>query len=431
MKIRIDEQKFFCFAIGCLISMQAIAAATTNLVAAWLPQALSLYTPLLYASFYLIVIAALLFTGRKPKWRNIFAVFFVVVSFLFTIIVSEASVRYMWTSATDILENPVYRLFLATFPAFLISAHVTDTKQLAQCFEKFSYAVIVLALAQFVTAKLHGTAPEYMTFSYNILFHVAFLCNLTIQQPSWRKGCFAVVGAFLVTFAGCRGALLGLIVAVGIYYLFGTEKAARIIFYRAFGLAALCGTVMFFWEKLLSMAAAFLQQLGINSRTMQMMLLENFWDSSGRAYYYQKTVDSLNLLGHGLYGDRVLLRGHYVHSIALEILLDYGLVLGTVLLCAWIVVICAGIGYANQKERACLCALFSIGCVKLFLSGSFLNQEPGFFLMIGLCLNSIQAHRRKQLGRRKHRDENCPNQYGAFQQYRENHAANSTVCPRV
>ena len=99
-------------------------------------------------------------------------------------------------------------------------------------------------------------------------------------------------------------------------------------------------------------------------------------------------MSQVDLLGHGLWGDRVILNGRYPHNIIAEILIDYGWILGSGILILLICIILRGLHKANVLMSIVLCSLLSTGIVKLLLSGSFVNQEPAFYVLIGLCVNS-------------------------------------------
>lgn len=391
--IKINTQKIICFALGYLICFPAISYAVTNLVAAWRPPFISTWaSPLLYGSFYATLILAALQTVRKISAARILVTLFVAASFLVSTFGDRGNDQYMWTRWNDILQNPAYIFWFFSFSAFLFSDDLQDTKMLLKTLERFSYVSIILALLQYLTALTKETVPEYMTFSYNILMQTAFLIMLNFKKANWHRLTLSIVGAVLILIAGCRGALVGLLVSTAVYYLFVMDRTSTKRTVSLILITLGCLGLIIFWESILNGLADLLDMLNIPSRTVTLLASESFFADSGRQGIRSRALESLNILGHGLYGDRILLSGGYVHNMAIELLLDYGLILGTGIVIALVIVIWKGLTGASGDYRLLISALLSVGVIKLFASSSYLGQEPGFFLLLGLCLNSIRGN---------------------------------------
>lgn len=392
MIIKINTQKIICFALGYLICFPAIIYAVTNLMATWrLPIISTWATPLLYGSYYATLILAALQAVRRLSAARIQVILFVVVSFLLSAAVHRGNIQYMWTRWNDIFLNPTYIFWFFSFSAFLISDDLQDPEIFVQTLERLSYVSIFLALLQYITALSKDTVPEYMTFSYNILMQTAFLLMLNVKKLKWHRGVMGVIGTVLIVIAGCRGALVGLLLSTIIYYLFFIEKNStkrKLVF--VFAMLS-CLILLAFWERFLRGLIELLEAMNIPSRTVALLETKNFFADSGRHDLQSRALENLNILGHGLYGDRVLLSGSYVHNILAELLVDYGMLLGAGIIIALVVVILNGLISAQGDFRLVICALLSVGVVKLLFSGSYLNQEPGFYLLLGLCLNSIRT----------------------------------------
>lgn len=317
----------------------------------------------------------------------IFALF--LLSVIVTLLINPDTATFIWTNATDILGNPMYIFWLCSFSVFMFSGCVEDVEKLSETMEKMAYTTIGLNLLHYVVALAKNHYPEYMTFSYNILFSTTLMIILTMQRFSWPRAIAGVVGAVLIFIAGCRGALVGLLVSVFAYDLLGRKhRTIKWMISRAM-LAGLAVLLVINWNMMLMLVASLLESLDISSRTIYMLLEENILDDSGRSALQNKIWQEMTVLGHGLYADRITLDGTYAHNILLELLFDYGILFGSVLSVLWISVIITGVMKSSMEYRHLICALLSVGCIKLFLSGSFLNQEPGVYLLLGLCMNGL------------------------------------------
>lgn len=92
-----------------------------------------------------------------------------------------------------------------------------------------------------------------------------------------------------------------------------------------------------------------------------------------------------NLWGHGIFGDRYFLDGTYAHNIFLEVWLDFGIILGTLVLLFLIVFITKTFLRSNDKKLFLL--FFSLGFMPLLVSGSYLISIM-FSILIGFLIMS-------------------------------------------
>ena len=145
--------------------------------------------------------------------------------------------------------------------------------------------------------------------------------------------------------------------------------------------------VLFFYDPILQAVSSKLTSIGLNSRTLEMLLNSTITDDSSRGQILQNAMSQIGFLGYGLWGDRVILNGIYPHNIIVEILIDYGWILGSGLLILMTTILIRGFIKAGTSKSVVMCALFSSGIVRLLLSGSYLGQEPAFYVLISLCLS--------------------------------------------
>lgn len=311
-----------------------------------------------------------------------------LVSWLATLLYPE-NPKYMWTSLTDFFENPTYIFWLFSFTLFLFSGCIDDVKQLTEVLEKVAYITVSLCLLYYVVAVAEESPPEYMSFSYSMQFSVALLAVLVQQKFTWKRMIFSIVGGVLILIAGCRGAMLGLLVSLFAYDWFsGKRRTQKEVLLRA-GLVLLAVLMLISWRSVLETIAKILEELKISSRTIELLLEESLLDDSGRGTLTSAVSGKLSLFGYGLFGDRAVLNGSYVHNIVFEVLLDYGVLLGAVLLIVWLVLVIHGITGSKSEYRVLICALAASGFVKMFLSSSYLHWEPAFWLLVGLCIDNV------------------------------------------
>ena len=145
-------------------------------------------------------------------------------------------------------------------------------------------------------------------------------------------------------------------------------------------------------------------RLGLSIRIFERLMGGEITESAGRDRIREQLLEAIQkrpLTGSGLYSDRVLLGGGYSHNIVLELWIDFGIILGTLLLAAMILVLFRGyIKAANKNEKGMILSLIFTSLFKLIFSGSYLN-ESFLFLAFGLSVGIVYAAKQK-------RNQDCP-----------------------
>ena len=111
-------------------------------------------------------------------------------------------------------------------------------------------------------------------------------------------------------------------------------------------------------------------------------------ESNSRTVLKEKTLDAISenpVWGYGIMGDRVVL-GTYCHNIFLELLCDFGVVLGTLFIVALVAIIFIAIRKTWKTEYFFFVSGMIIAVVvKLMFSNSYI-VEPDFFFMLGISI---------------------------------------------
>ena len=382
------KQRVVCLFLSFLLCFTPIVSSLNVIFNVFL-GGISLNTGLLYIIYFVLMVAFLFGNIRYIPKKLLCALMFFFVSYFGTVLFFPQNVRYMWTTTDDVLNNPTYILLFFAISGFVASFYLKDMELFISIFEKLSVvSVTLLAIRFFMVFIISSIVPEYMTFSYNLLLPTTFVLLLCIKEFKVYRASVAILGIGLIFVAGCRGALLGAVISPLIYIFFFVLFDKNIKYRVTILLVALVFIVLFFYDPILKLVSSKLMGIGLNSRTLEKLQNSSIMDDSGRGSILQNTMSQVDLLGHGLWGDRVILNGRYPHNIIAEILIDYGWILGSGILILLICIILRGLHKANVLMSIVLCSLLSTGIVKLLLSGSFVNQEPAFYVLIGLCVNS-------------------------------------------
>lgn len=143
-----------------------------------------------------------------------------------------------------------------------------------------------------------------------------------------------------------------------------------------------------------------LEILGMESRTMEMLFGNELFSTSTRDYIYELSIYYIknNLYNiQGLFADRYLLRltdewMAYPHNLILELMIDFGVVIGALLSIIIFIQYAIQIIKSNLEKRTVIGILATIVIIRLMVSSSYMI-EGLFYTVVGLLLNPYDMKR--------------------------------------
>lgn len=381
------EQKLVSTLTCYILMFPALTSTINNIMLALFGITTSLDNIILYGVLLVLFIKNMINKKSSTRTKTFMFVTLLFLLLFYTMAFFPSNLEHFWTTANDV-QNPLYVFVFLTISGFFVALQVKDADIFLNEAEKWSIAVVILSALQYIITHIKKIDdPQYMVFSYNMLLATTILFLLAFREPKAKRWIFAIIGLAFIFVAGSRGALVSLLISIFVYLFFfsgfDTSKRTFILI-----LGILVVSIFFLqMNNMLSLLAKVLDGLNIESRTIEMALEESFTNDSGRFELQQKVLEKVNIFGYGFFGDRYILEGRYVHNLFLELLCDFGIIVGSFLSIAYVVIVFKALRRADNKWKLLLCALLSVGCFKMMFSGSFLNQEPGLYVLIGLCMN--------------------------------------------
>ena len=259
----------------------------------------------------------------------------------------------------------------------------------------FSYNMLFGSPMDEIASKYQGN----MDLAYHLLPHCCLIAYYARKKPNILNIAFTIFGAFYLMLLGTRGAALIMLLCIGWTFVLGQNSKkvfARII--------VLYGAVIVFimsplFEAFILWMYKTAQNLGLSIRIFDKLLSARLVDSSGRKILAETLFASVNenfLFGTGLCSDRTL-AGNYAHNIALEMWIEFGVIIGTLILIALFVTFLRGyLVSTDSAEKGLIITLICSSFLKLFLSGSFMDDR-WFFALIGICVGAIRLSKNKRL----------------------------------
>lgn len=264
-----------------------------------------------------------------------------------------------------------------TLPMVISSALCVITVGRIDLFERVLYViswVAVVEIAIYVISYLRG---DFLIDNYNMSFSYACLFPM-ISLYRKRKSLpvlFSLLIFIIVVAIGSRGAAI----IFTVYLIFDILQRNRKL------LIPLVVLVLSI-NALLPLLVDIFDTIGIHSRTLAHFTTGQMGRVDDRNPLYALGVNSVltsPFLGVGLWGDRVLINGSYVHNIVIEILMDFGLLIGGVLIIFFILIGVFKFLRLDKKHKNDFVAYTLMCIAPLMFSSSYLIL-PEFGIYVGL-----------------------------------------------
>ncbi len=278
-------------------------------------------------------------------------------------------------------ENSEYLIRESTrflLPMVISSALCLITVKNIDLIEKVWYYVswlVFLEVAFYAIEYFRGT---FVILNYNMSF--SYGCLLPMVALYRKKKIYSIIASiflFLVVLSiGSRGAAIIFV----IYLFFDIMQNNKKLILPMIILVSVIFTCI-------PIFVSYLEAIGISSRTLVHFTSGKMFRYDDRESLNDISIDAIinNPLGVGLWGDRIVLKGEgaYAHNIIIEMLLNWGGVLGFIIIIGFVVKFIQLYLHSNKinKNRLVVYLLVCIG--PLMASSSYL-VSPGFGIFCGL-----------------------------------------------
>ena len=354
--------------------------------------------PFMYAIIYVTGLFSYCHTLRRKKALIAFSVMAMLVAMSYGL---NYWTRYFMLEGTR-FTSPLFVLTFIYFPIFLLWLSGIDFKKLIYYFEFCAPIAAVLGVSSFCVYVFGKKMmpPEYMAFAYMMMPSVliCFVFGLNGKKCHLVLAC---ISAFVNMIVGCRGAAVSIVVflMLSLLYFFHVKRKTSknrltkiLVFLLLFAIAVNIGTI-------LNEISDTMEKYGLESRTINKLLdsESSFDSSSGRDSIFKQAINNISLFGEGLFGDRAILHNEngaltYAHNFILEIMVDFGLIVGAVVLIVFFALIIKATHIAIASRDSALTGMTFLMLagllVKHMVSASFLTSFD-FWFYVGLAAHIV------------------------------------------
>lgn len=261
---------------------------------------------------------------RQPAWIILLVCYFLVGTF--SMLREDALISV-------VIDMWIY-YFTDVLPVVVTIIYIGDISRVLDALCKVAYINLPYVLL-FPFTDGYYQSGAYMSYGYGTIFLLG--CILFKMKKSIWDIAYSVVWILLLFFYGNRGIVVCLTALVILHVIFFTSIRRKPGYIM--GIIVLGGNLIAYWEKIVIQFSLFLSKFGIYSRTLDRLISGTYTISYGRTILYETIWDKIrnNLWGYGLGYDRIVAESvdqgkTYAHSVFLELWLDFGLLLGSILL---------------------------------------------------------------------------------------------------
>ena len=360
-----------------------------------------LLTPVTYI---LMAILGILFCYRYSFKLKTF--FFTFIFFFFGVVLSlllYTPIRtIIYSSPIDLVYSPVNKLFYFCFPAMGGMMILSDYDILFNKMKIWSEITISLGILCYILVFfVSGQNLQYMVFSYFMLLPICVCFAHARFNKNKIDLILGIIGSFCILMCGARGACVSLLLYFVLQEVSVFSRKVDIrVFIRFLAFIILGLIIILFYTEILKSFVFLFDKLGVNSRFIQKLLTDKFFEDSARTQISSAIWTGLknNPLGYGIFGDRYVIGTYnygnytYAHNIITEFLCDFGYVGGAILLIVLFALILKSIIFSKSiQERFLIITLLPYGLFQLLFSSSYLENLV-FFAILGMCYIKHNLH---------------------------------------
>lgn len=294
----------------------------------------------------------------------------------------------------------MYLLFICSLPWFVVGNSLNNLNEIIEVFKKNVYLILLSNIALIIFCILTGRPMlGNMEISYTILPLLLLSLLIFLNEKKIKFLMIALFSCTIVVIMGSRGTLLCIAGFLIMYYIINFKKE----FFHVIIIVTLLIGIIWNFNNILAITINKFESWGISSRTLYKLENGDILNDTGRGKIQKVVIEALNehpILGLGIGGERIIVNDKiykmtkdmstcYPHNLIIEIIAQYGYLVGTMLIVFLIGLLVNTIKNTNGNERNILLLLVSQEIIKLLVSSSYIIS-PMFFLVLGICFYKVR-----------------------------------------
>lgn len=254
------------------------------------------------------------------------------------------------------------------------------------------------------SSMLSGTYSQ--SFAYQTLPAAAYFIVAFFGRPRVSNALLLAITIGLIFASGTRGPLLSIALLLVALLIFEKRLGVQLVVVVAGVLV-----FIFFFRDVVESALLWVRgvfvECGLSTRLIDVLYQNDFFASSSRPILLSNVLQLIEdspWFGYGIGADRIAVSiamdapekalGYYAHNFVLEVLMQFGVVVGAIICIGVCVLLLRAVAFAQDSEKAMIYLLVASGFFPLLVSGSYVTN-PQFFMLLALSLSIVIRHGRR------------------------------------
>ena len=248
------------------------------------------------------------------------------------------SIHYLCFPENRIFMLPlIIPFFFMVLPSFIYALSIRNFVIFKNILEKSSYIVFFIGsiLSLFVFLGRVSIGSYSMSLAYYMLLPSIVFLNKQFERISAGHFISFVLSMLIIVSLGSRGPILCVVVFIFFRTFRPSLKTSHKKIIMTSSVLGICTVGIIFFKNIINVMYTQLLHYGIHSRTLYLFLNDKGAYLSGRDSIYQSIFAEIlknPILGIGLAGDRRITDGAYTHNIFIELISNFGLVVGFIII---------------------------------------------------------------------------------------------------
>jgi len=280
------------------------------------------------------------------------------------------------------------RAYITNYLFWAVFATVKQPKRILKAVEIAAYIIVIANIISLLNGGYGvGVNTSNMSFGQETVLYWAIILQSSFLKKKRLSIIVSVIcGIFLFGY-GNRGIVLTIFAILLIYILIYLDIKRKMLILTILGLA--CLFIFPFFYDILQSISNVMSTTGVYSRSLDHFILNNFLDDNGRFQIWKTNLALIvehPLVGSGIGADRAAFgsSSYYAHNLFIELMVNYGIVLGGILSIA---VVSVGLSILSKRVDAewkyLFVPFFCVGFFVLMTSLSvYFMRELGIAIMI-------------------------------------------------
>lgn len=397
-KNEVESQKkdiAVCLVACLLIVVPSVISLFNGIIRSFVTLPLKIDTLFIYGLLLLLVLYAVkaLLVRTSPLIYCIIA--FLIFAYLISFMLNSYYLEHYLILGLNFL---VYSL------PWLVVAYAVRTHRLLKKYLYLSALIVLFSyIINFYVLKTIMIEHSYsQSYTYELLPVAIILGNRLFEKIKFFDVITFVSSIILMFSMGARGPIVCVMLFIALKILLMYKSKPKNAFIASSIIFSISVVIFFCFYEMLKYLLNLFQKMNLSTRTLSKLLEGSFLEDNARNVLFNHSIELIKehpFTGVGMGNERILLAnkmgkdnimsetiGWYPHNFFLEILLHFGIFIGTAILIILVKIIFTTITKNSNKDAIdIICIFIGIGFFPLLMSGSYITS-PYFFSLIGYCL---------------------------------------------